>query len=286
IANSEVKSKESNEEEDLNNDMDQYYSDYVCHRNNNIKIDEINDEEEEINQINRINYLENNFNVVQSEEDGTIQIQQLPPNTNVNVMAALDQINNMNQINQINNKPKPNRNTSQKDDDDDLSLEDLGVVEVGDDVFEDFDDKNIPILKNNCVRSKGFAAKLKTNQNSRSLLMSEHMTQPNNEEVNEMPNINNLGDMMEMIQRQLNRDEIVNTGGINTEVIMNSLNSLNSLGNNYDNFNRRSVPYENDNHLDQLDNEEDDEEKKSLGSIEDFNDAPDLKNKKSKMILN
>ena len=45
-------------------------------------------------------------------------------------------------------------------------------------IFDNLDEKNIPILKKNCDRAKGISAKLKTNQNSKSLLMSEHVCQP------------------------------------------------------------------------------------------------------------
>ena len=81
---------------------------------------------------------------------------------------------NVNNIHVIQNKKRD----LSKEEDDNLSLEDLGVVEVEDEIFDNLDEKNIPILKKNCDRAKGISAKLKTNQNSKSLLMSEHVVQP------------------------------------------------------------------------------------------------------------
>jgi hypothetical protein len=60
-----------------------------------------------------------------------------------------------------------------------LSLEDLGVFEVEHEIFENFDEDNIPVLKNNYKRKKGSAEKLKTNQTARNLLMSNHPNHPN-----------------------------------------------------------------------------------------------------------
>jgi len=56
-----------------------------------------------------------------------------------------------------------------------LSLEDLGVVEVEDEIFDNFDDDNIPVLKNTYSRKKGSSEKLKTNQTTNNLLMSDHV---------------------------------------------------------------------------------------------------------------
>ena len=84
---------------------------------------------------------------------------------------------NVSNIHVIQTKEEMKRDLS-KEEDDNLSLEDLGVVEVEDEIFDNLDEKNIPILKKNCDRAKGISAKLKTNQNSKSLLMSEHVCQP------------------------------------------------------------------------------------------------------------
>jgi hypothetical protein len=54
-------------------------------------------------------------------------------------------------------------------------LEELGVFEVEDDIFENFDEENVPVIKNIYNRKKGSAEKLKTNQNARALLMSNRV---------------------------------------------------------------------------------------------------------------
>jgi hypothetical protein len=59
-----------------------------------------------------------------------------------------------------------------KEKEDNTSLEDLGVLEVEDEIFENFDEDNIPVIKNIYQRKKGSAEKLKTNQTARNLLMS------------------------------------------------------------------------------------------------------------------
>jgi hypothetical protein len=53
-----------------------------------------------------------------------------------------------------------------------VSLEDLGILEVEEEIFENFDEDNIPVIKNLYKRKKGSAEKLKTNQTARNLLMS------------------------------------------------------------------------------------------------------------------
>jgi len=70
--------------------------------------------------------------------------------------------------------------------DENISLEELGVFEVEDEIFENFDEDNIPVIKNIYKRKKGSAEKLKTNQTTRNLLMSnlnkreENITYKNN----------------------------------------------------------------------------------------------------------
>ena len=49
----------------------------------------------------------------------------------------------------------------------------MGVFEADDDVFDDFDEENIPVIKNIYKRKKGSAEKLKTNQGIRTLLNSQ-----------------------------------------------------------------------------------------------------------------
>jgi hypothetical protein len=91
-------------------------------------------------------------------------------------------VEEMNQISQeprqniySHNKPL-NKNYENSDNKEDLlSLEDLGVFEAEDEIFDNFDEENIPVIKNLYRRKKGSAEKLKTNQNARNLLMSSHI---------------------------------------------------------------------------------------------------------------
>lgn len=113
----------------------------------------------------------------QENKDTSDNIENIAQNPVLNIIKEINNIPIIENSNEI----APNNNQRRdltKEEDDNLSLEDLGVVEVEDEIFDNLDDKNIPILKKNCDRSKGISAKLKTNQNSKSLLMSEHVTQP------------------------------------------------------------------------------------------------------------
>lgn len=67
-----------------------------------------------------------------------------------------------------------NKVVKKQDDDDNVTLEQLGVIEVHDEIFENFDEENIPVIKNIYKRKKGSAEKFKTNQTARNLLMSNH----------------------------------------------------------------------------------------------------------------
>ena len=67
--------------------------------------------------------------------------------------------------------------------DDNVSLEELGVFEAEDEIFDNFDEENIPVIKNVYKRKKGSAEKLKTNQNTRNLFMSNNNV-PNNNNSN------------------------------------------------------------------------------------------------------
>ena len=68
--------------------------------------------------------------------------------------------------------------------DENISLEELGVFEVEDEIFENFDEDNIPVIKNIYKRKKGSAEKLKTNQTTRNLLMSNLNKQSKDENIN------------------------------------------------------------------------------------------------------
>jgi hypothetical protein len=67
--------------------------------------------------------------------------------------------------------------------DENISLEELGVFEVEDEIFENFDEDNIPVIKNIYKRKKGSAEKLKTNQKARNLLMSNLNKQSRDENI-------------------------------------------------------------------------------------------------------
>ena len=154
-------------------------------------------------------------------------------------------INNLNE-NEINNNNNNIDNINDKNEED-LSLEELGVKEVDDDIFgENFDESKVPILKKNNVRCKGYAAKFKTNQNSRPLLMSEHVRDNNSKNSNNDSNNN------------LNIDN-------NNNNISNNSGNINLSINNAQNKNNIIIPL----------NEKEKEKTES-----DFNDAPDLTQKK------
>jgi len=53
-----------------------------------------------------------------------------------------------------------------------LDLAELGVLEVDDDIFENFDEENIPVIKNIYKRKKGSAEKFMTNQSNRNTFLS------------------------------------------------------------------------------------------------------------------
>ena len=149
--------------------------------------------------------------------------------------------------NKNNENPENNNVLNMKDDDDNLTLEDLGVKEVDENIFDNFDEENIPVLKKNSVRCKGYAAKFKTNQNSRTLLMSEQIQQNNNNNIFN----NNI----------FNNNNLINSNQFNSE---NNLPlNLNDII--LQNKNQNEIIIENNN-----DNKKE----------EDFTDVPDLTQKK------
>lgn len=120
-----------------------------------------------------------NTNISHNDQENKITSDNIENISQNPVLNIINEINNIPiEVDNNNNTVNNQRRDLTKEEDDNLSLEDLGVVEVEDEIFDNLDDKNIPILKKNCDRSKGISAKLKTNQNSKSLLMSEHVTQP------------------------------------------------------------------------------------------------------------
>ena len=166
------------------------------------------------NIISQINHIEN--------IDGQEILNNLINNGNINpeLLNIIYQSNNINnnEINKdneinINNIGNVNPNNDLDKNEDDLSLEELGVKEVDDDIFgEDFDESKVPILKKNNVRCKGYAAKFKTNQNSRALLMSEHVRENNsknsNNDSNNNLNIDNNNENINNISGNININKI------------------------------------------------------------------------------
>jgi hypothetical protein len=79
--------------------------------------------------------------------------------------------------------PDIRENNLDKKKEENLSLEELGVFEVEDEIFENFDEENIPVIKNIYKRKKGSAEKLKTNQTTRNLLMSNMNKRDENNQI-------------------------------------------------------------------------------------------------------
>ena len=225
-----------------------------------------------INQINNIKNIDSREIINNLINNGNINPELFeiiyPNNNNIenNININENNINSNNIENNANNANKNNNN-----DDDDLSLEDLGVKEVDDDIFgENFDESKVPILKKNCVRCKGYAAKFKTNQNSRPLLMSEHVrgNNLNNNSNNDSNNTNN---------NSINNNIIIDNNMNNNNNINNNENIINNNINNNIHFPDGSLNNNilNGNHGLDLNNSEEKEKTES-----DFNDAPDLTQKK------
>ena len=264
---------------DLDNDIDndnvfqeQEYKEEeinIIQQVNNINGNEV------INQINNINDIDGREILTNLVNNGNITPEVLDiiySNTNNLDNGIINNIDN-NEINNINNSNNINNNSNNipKNDDDDLSLEELGVKEVDDDIFgENFDESKVPVLKKNNVRCKGYAAKFKTNQNSRALLMSEHVRRNNsNNNSNCEVNNNNAVDNNFMIDNNFNN---VN----NNNIIFQDNNQLdeNNSNNLLMNINKNNNIIYGNNKL----NLNKSEEKEKADS--DFNDAPDLTQKK------
>ena len=214
-----------------------------------IKSEEINIIQQDNNLINQINNIQNIDgqeilnNLINNGNINPELLNIIYQNNNINT-NELNQENDININNNINsNIDNININNNLDKNEDDISLEELGVKEVDDDIFgENFDESKVPILKKNNVRCKGYAAKFKTNQNSRALLMSEHVRENHSKNSNSDSN-NNLN-------IENNNVNINNSGNIN-------------LNNNSNNIN--NIPLK---------------EKGKEKTESDFNDAPDLTQKK------
>jgi hypothetical protein len=122
---------------------------------------------------------------------------------NINSKGYYSNKNNNNTREDLNSNNFNNRNINNngiKSISDDFNFEELGVFEVEDEIFENFDEENIPIIKNIYKRKKGSAEKLKTNQNTRNLLMSTQNYNNNNQYYrNETHNNTNRYNMKENI---------------------------------------------------------------------------------------
>ena len=220
--------------------------------------------QEEINIINQDNNIIHHINNIENI-DGQEILNNLINNGNINpellnIIYQNNNINNINtndpnqeneiNINNNNNIDSININNNLDKNEDDLSLEELGVKEVDDDIFgENFDESKVPILKKNNVRCKGYAAKFKTNQNSRALLMSEHVRENHSKNSNNDSNNN------------LNIDN--NNANINNNINLNNNNG--NINQNNNNNNIKNIPLK---------------EKGKEKTESDFNDAPDLTQKK------
>ena len=268
---------EVNDDNDLDNDNDNYNEFQedkeeeinIIQQVNNINGNDI------INQISNIKNIDSREIITNLINNGNINPELFdiiyPNNNNINNNINISNINNgNNNIIDNNVNINNNKNNDLKNDDDDLSLEDLGVKEVDDDIFgENFDESKVPILKKNNVRCKGYAAKFKTNQNSRALLMSEHVRNNSNNSNNDS-------------------NSNTNNNSINNNIILDSNNNINNngaipnnnLNNNYperneNNSNNIILNLNNKNNNIIVNNSEEKEKTES-----DFNDAPDLTQKK------
>jgi hypothetical protein len=155
-----------------------------------------------------------NFPTLYSNEERDIT------DRNAHLMGVNGEINNYGKLNEdmdidLIKIPELNDqivNSEQQEKEDAETLEELGVFEAEDEIFENFDEENIPVLKNMYRRKKGSAEKLKTNQNARNLLMSN---QNNNSNYNKRENSfkrpsNNYSREREMVREGGNSISSVN----------------------------------------------------------------------------
>jgi hypothetical protein len=63
-----------------------------------------------------------------------------------------------------------------------FDLDELGVLEADDDIFENFDEENIPVIKNIYKRKKSSAEKFKTNQSNRNNFLNNQNHQIHNQQ--------------------------------------------------------------------------------------------------------
>ena len=258
---------EVNDENDLENDFNNFNE----YQEQEIKKQEINiiqqDGNDIVNHINNINSIDGREILTNLVNNGNISPEVLDI-----IYSNTSNIDNNNNKNEIENNIN---NNNIKNDDDDLSLEDLGVKEVDDDIFgENFDESKVPILKKNNVRCKGYAAKFKTNQNSRALLMSEHV-RGNNSNSNSNSESNNNNSINNNIDSNINNNNNL-SNNINNKMFFPENNQIENNSNNNIilNINKNNNIIYGNNNL--IINESEEKEK----TESDFNDAPDLTQKK------
>ena len=161
---------------------------------NNFKSINYNEEREENDLINK-----NNFDEITDDID-------------LIYIANYDNLEEEDNIKNLNNN-KTNVQVSydiERDKEELLDLDELGVIEVDDDIFENFDEENIPVIKNIYKRKKCSAEKYKTNKNSKNVnLLIQNNMNTNNlsnnqkttdniyKENNERENLSNQIDYLE-----------------------------------------------------------------------------------------
>lgn len=158
--------------------------------------------------------------------------------------------------------------------DDNVSLEELGVFEAEDEIFDNFDEENIPVIKNVYKRKKGSAEKLKTNQNTRNLLMSNHNVPTNNNNSNFMVTASNITNQNKLLTNNNPIPQMINNNYIGNINNPNNVSKPTAYSNFYSKLlsspkeiNQNVINIEN---LDQLDTDQ----------------LPDLQCKKSKFYYN
>lgn len=135
-----------------------------------------------------------------------------------------------------------------KERDEYLDFAELGVLEVDDDIFENFDEENIPVIKNIYKRKKGSAEKFKTNQNNRNKFLNSQMNnENNNNNFNDGPNSslllnnnnkinNNCYGINQGIQTNSNKNLGKNHSQNSIQNYININHSENAISESYSNF--------------------------------------------------
>lgn len=181
-----------------------------------------NDHENEI-MINKVDEMNDYIDLIKIPELNDDECQENYQNLDVDEMIKISQ--ELGQKFYSQNLPMSKNLENLENKEELLSLEDLGVFEAEDEIFDNFDEDNIPVIKNMYRRKKGSAEKLKTNQNARNLLMSSHIkkeerryhdysdvdmnsyTNPINCNKNNLQSYNNQNQITQNIQQQTLNNE-------------------------------------------------------------------------------